>query len=118
MDMSSTKAISSDNMFLKKIEDLDRETDIFTEDMDDSCIKELDLQQEEHTAQTANAEVIFCCQHDLKVLDLEMKKVKENTISQQIELLCLQIQFKNLEQPSLSSSTVLSSSTTAESSAN
>ena len=35
-DTSSTKAISSGNLLLKKIEDLDKETDIFADEVDDS----------------------------------------------------------------------------------
>jgi len=89
-DTSSTKAISSGNLLLKKIEDLDKETDIFADEVDDShthCAtlqynytlwsKELDLQHEEHSAQVVNAEAVFCCEHDLKILNLKMKKVKD-----------------------------------------
>jgi len=52
----------------------------------------------------ANAEAAFRCEHDLKVLNLKMKKVKENMVSQQIELLCLQIQLQGMNQPSSLSS--------------
>ena len=131
MDTSSTKAISLGNMLVKKIEDLNKETDAFAEDMDDShtcCTvlqynyalrsKELDLQCEEHNAQIANAEATFHHEHDLKLLDLEMKKVKENTLSQQIKLLHLQIQLKGMGQLSSSSSFPPGPSTGAEFSPN
>jgi hypothetical protein len=102
-------------MLSKKIDELDKESDIYSEDVDDSRSrraalrynyalrsKELDLQREEHTAQVANAEAKFCHEHDLKVLDLEMKKVEEQTVAQQIELLRLQIQLKTMSSSSSS----------------
>lgn len=94
--------------------------DIFADEVDDSRThhatlrynyalksKELDLQCEEHNAQVANAEATFHCEHDLKILDLEMKKVKESKVSQQIELLRLQIQLQSMNQPSSLSSAFL-----------
>ncbi|KAI6117127.1 hypothetical protein EDD16DRAFT_1707879 [Pisolithus croceorrhizus] len=111
---SLTKKVSS--MISKKLEDLDKESDMYHGELEDSQTyhavlwynyaiqdKELELQWEELNSKCANAEIEFCWEQDLKKLDIELKKAEESALSHQIELVQLQITLKALEQaPSLS----------------
>ncbi|KAI6096474.1 hypothetical protein EDD16DRAFT_1719797 [Pisolithus croceorrhizus] len=115
---SSTKKVSS--MIAKKLEDLDKESDMYCGELEDSqtcCAvlqynyaiwdKELELQWEELNSKHANAEIKFHQEQDLKKLEIELKKVEESAFSWQIKLMQLQITLKALEQ-ALSSSTAAS----------
>ncbi|KAI6101885.1 hypothetical protein F5141DRAFT_1218093 [Pisolithus sp. B1] len=111
---SSTKKVSS--MIAKKLEDLDKESDMYhgeLEDLQTRCAvlqynyaiwdKELELQWEELNSKCANAEIEFRWEQDLKKLEIELKKAEESAFSQQIELMQLQITLKVLEQAPSSS---------------
>ncbi|KAL4076549.1 hypothetical protein V8B97DRAFT_1915463 [Scleroderma yunnanense] len=74
----------------KKFKELNRESDLY--------YKELELQWEKFNAQHATAELSFCQEHNLKKLDLELKKAEKNTLSWQIKLVHLQIVLKDMDQ--------------------
>ncbi|KIJ61942.1 hypothetical protein HYDPIDRAFT_169341 [Hydnomerulius pinastri MD-312] len=98
----------------RKIEELDKESDRHEEDADSRTRraamkynysirkKELELQHDEHSAQMANAETAYRREHNLKMLDLQLKQAEETAFSRQIEMLRLQIELKNMEQASAS----------------
>ncbi|KAL4072386.1 hypothetical protein V8B97DRAFT_2006761 [Scleroderma yunnanense] len=65
--------------------------------------KELDLQCKKLNTQHANADIALCWEHNLKKLDIKLKKAEESMLSQQIELIHLQIALKGMEHPSASS---------------
>ncbi|KIJ58649.1 hypothetical protein HYDPIDRAFT_33975 [Hydnomerulius pinastri MD-312] len=112
----STRMMSSGarDAISRKIEELDKESDRHEEDADSRtrCTamkynysirkKELELQRDEHSTQMANAETTYRREHDLKMLDLQLKQAKETAFSQQIEMLRIQIELKNMEQASTS----------------
>ncbi|KAI6094183.1 hypothetical protein F5141DRAFT_1070328 [Pisolithus sp. B1] len=111
---SSTKKVSS--TIAKKLEDLDKESDMYHGELEDSqtrCAalqynyaiwdKELELQWEELNSKCANAEIEFRWEQDLKKLEIELKKAEESAFSQQIELVQPQITLKVLEQAPSSS---------------
>ena len=68
--------------------------------------KKLELKHDEYNTQIANADIMFCCEHELKKLDLELKKAEESSLGKQIKMLHLQIELKNIEQASGSMSNV------------
>ncbi|KAI6106783.1 hypothetical protein EDD17DRAFT_1839924 [Pisolithus thermaeus] len=119
----STKLTSAGvhDVITKKVEDLNKESDVFEEESDAHtchaamwynyliCKKELELQRDECSSQIANAEAAFCCEQELKKLDIELKKAEETSFNQQIEMLCLQIQLKNMEQGNPAASSLASS---------
>ncbi|KAL4078020.1 hypothetical protein J3A83DRAFT_4369466 [Scleroderma citrinum] len=95
----------------KKLKELNGESDLYCEDLEDAQThhaalqynyaiqsKELELQQEKFNAQCVTAELSFCQEHNLKKLDLKLKKAEENALSQQITLVCLQIALKGMDQ--------------------
>ena len=109
---SSTKITSTHSSLSKKISELDKESDMYEDEGDARTRraamrynysirkKELELKCDEHNAQIANADVMFCCEHELKKLDHELKKAEKSSFGKQIEMLHLQIELKNMEQAS------------------
>ncbi|KAI6022825.1 hypothetical protein PISMIDRAFT_11118 [Pisolithus microcarpus 441] len=111
----STKLTSAGvcDVITQKVEDLDKESDVFEEELDACtccaamwynyliCKEELELQQDENSSQMANAEAVFCCEQELKKLDVKLKKAEETSFNWQLEMLHLQIQLKNIKETQL-----------------
>ena len=98
---SSMKITSMHSSLSKKISELDKESDMYEDEGDAHTWraamqynyfiqkKELELKCNEHNAQIANADVMFRHEHELKKLNLKLKKAEESSFGKQIEMLHL-----------------------------
>ena len=97
-------------MITKRIEDLDKESDLFQAEIEDVktrraalrynyaiCDKELDVQKEELNFERSNAELAFRREQDLRMLDIQYQKAQESTFAQQVQVLNLQIRLRELD---------------------
>ena len=109
---SATKKVPSGGAatITKRIEDLDKESDLFQAEIEDVktrraalrynyaiCDKELDVQKEELNFERSNAELAFRREQDLRMLDIQYQKAQESTFAQQVQVLNLQIRLRELD---------------------
>ena len=109
---SATKRVPSGGgtMITKRIEDLDKESDLFQAEIEDVKTrhaalrynyairdKELDVRKEELNFERSNAELAFRWEQDLRMLDIEYQKAQESTFAQQVQVLNLQIRLRELD---------------------
>ena len=109
---SATKRVPSGSgtTITKRIEDLDKKSDLFQAEIEDVKTrhaalrynyairdKELDVWKEELNFERSNAELAFRWEQDLRMLNIEYQKAQESTFAQQVQVLNLQIRLRELD---------------------